>query len=290
VNLDASYRHCRDIARRHGTTFFLATRLLPADRRRHVHALYAFARTADDLVDEPRRGVDPAAALDRLEAQLDDALDTGPSDTGPSDTGPSDPVLVAVADTVCRFDIPRSCFDRFLASMRQDLAVASYERWDDLLGYMDGSAAAIGEMLLPVLDPSDRDAALGPARALGLAFQLTNFLRDVGDDFDRGRQYLPQVELRRFGVDLAARRGDDALAELMRFEIARCRELYATADLGLELLPRRSRLAIGGARVMYAAILDEIETGAYDVFERRATVPTTKRLRLLLAAAARLWR
>jgi 15-cis-phytoene synthase len=285
VTLDASYRHCRDIARRHGTTFFLATRLLPAERRRHVHALYAFARAADDLVDEPRPGIDPADALDRLEARLDDALETRTPDTRTFD-----PVLEAVADTVRRFDIPRTCFDRFLISMRQDLSVAAYESWDDLLGYMDGSAAAIGEMLLPLLDPSDRDAALGPARALGLAFQLTNFLRDVGDDLDRGRQYLPQADLRRFGVDLADRRVDSAFAELMRSEIARCRALYATADLGLALLPRRSRLSIGAARLMYAAILDEIEAGGYDVFARRVTVPRTKRVRLLVVSTARLWR
>ena len=285
MTLDASYRHCRDIARRHGTTFFLATRLLPAERRRHVHALYAFARTADDLVDTPRPGIDPADALDRLEARLDDGLETSTPDTRTFD-----PVLEAVADTVRRFDIPRACFDRFLTSMRQDLSVAAYESWDDLLGYMDGSAAAIGEMLLPLLDPSDRDAALGPARALGLAFQLTNFLRDVGDDLDRGRQYLPQVDLRRFGVDLTDRRVDAAFTELIRFEIARCRTLYATADPGLALLPRRCRLSIGAARLMYAAILDGIEAGGYDVFARRVTVARTKRVCLLVVSTARLWR
>lgn len=278
MTLDASYRHCRSVARRHGTTFFLATRLLPADRRPHVHALYALARTADDLVDEP--GPDPAADLDRLATRFRVAVEAGSAD----------PVLEAAADTVRRFAIPLTVFERFFASMRQDLAVGSYERWDDLLGYMDGSAAAIGEMMLPLLDPPDREAATEPARSLGLAFQLTNFLRDVGDDLDRGREYLPQEDLRRFGVQLTQRRVDDAFAALMRFEIERCRGLYAVADLGIAALPRRSRLAIGAARTMYAAILDEIERSDHHVFDRRARVSTAKRLRLLATTAVRLWR
>lgn len=280
MSLDASYRHCRAIARHHGTTFFLATRLLPASRRRHVHALYALTRAADDIVDEPSPGSDPAAELDRLEGQFRDAVDRGGDD----------PVLMAAADTVRRFHIPHHCFDRFFASMRQDLTVTAYETWVDLLAYMDGSAAAIGEMLLPLLDPVDRDAALEPARSLGRAFQLTNFVRDVGEDLDRGRQYLPQADLRRFGVDLVDRRVDGAFAELIRFEIVRCRELYAEADRGLALLPLRSRLAIGAARTMYAAILDEIEARGFDVFADRITVPGPKRLRLLAVSTARLCR
>ena len=283
VNLRASYVHCRGIARRHGTTFFLATGLLPASRRRHVHALYALLRTADDLVDEPKPGSDPAAELDRLERRLRDAVATVGRVV-------DEPVLAAVADTVRRFGIPLQCFDRFFASMRQDATVTEYATWDDLRAYMDGSAAAIGEMLLPLLDPADRDAALGPARSLGLAFQLTNFVRDVGEDLERGRQYLPQADLHRFGVDLAERRVDGAFADLIRCEIARCRELYEEADRGLALLPARSRLSIGAARTMYAAILDEVEANGYDVFSRRATVPPPKRVRLLVTSTTRLWR
>lgn len=280
MRLDASYRHCREIARRHGTTFFLATRLLPADRRRHVHALYALARTADDIVDEPRPGIDPVVELGRLDDRFRRALAGDGSDA----------VLVAAADTVRRFDIPLECFERFFASMRRDLTVTEYATWDDLLGYMEGSAAAIGEMLLPLLDPPDRDDALRPARSLGIAFQLTNFLRDVGEDLDRGRQYVPQADLRRFGVDLSVRCVDGAFRELMRFEIARCRDLYADADRGIAMLPRRSRVAIGAARTMYATILDEIEASRYDVFAHRVAVPTSKRLRLLARSAARLCR
>lgn len=279
MTVDAAAAHCRAVARRHGTTFFLATRLLPADRRRHVHALYALARAADDIVDEPRAGSDPATELDRLVARFQAALR--------HDT--DDPVLTAVAATVRRFEIPLECFDRFFASMRQDLVVTSYDTWDDLLAYMDGSAAAIGEMMLPLLDPVDPVAARGPARALGVAFQLTNFVRDVGEDLDRGRQYLPQADLRRFGVRLEDRRADAAFGDLLRFEIDRCRDLYAAADAGLALLPRRSRISIGTARSIYAAILDEIEADVAAVLARRCSVPTPKRLRLLTTSTARLW-
>lgn len=285
MSLEAGYSRCRRVARHNGTTFFLAAELLPAARRRHVHALYALARTADDLVDEPLPGRDPDSELERFASRFRAAVDPGAAGSAEDD-----PVLAAAADTVRRFEIPLHCFDRFFRSMRQDLTITSYETWDDLLGYMDGSAAAIGEMLLPLLDPIDPEAALEPARSLGLAFQLTNFLRDVGEDLDRGRQYLPQADLRRFGVRLDDRRVDDAFCSLVQFEIARCRDLYAAAGRGLVLLPRRSRLAIGAAHAMYAAILDEIEASGCDVFAARVSVSTPKRLRLLADATARLWR
>ena len=160
--------------------------------------------------------------------------------------------------------------------MAMDLAVTSYATWDDLLGYMDGSAAVIGEMMLPVLRPTSA-AALQPARQLGLAFQLTNFLRDVAEDLDRGRVYLPAEDLARFAADPWTRRVDDAWRELMRFEIARCRELYRAADVGLTMLPGRSGRCVRAARVLYARILDRIEDADYDVFSRRARVPTWRK-------------
>lgn len=289
MTLGASYGRCRAVARRHGTTFFLATRLLPADRRRHVHALYTLARTADDLVDEPRPGSDPEVELDRLERRFRDAVRQERPDPDRDDDRDV-AWLAAVVDTVSRFEIPLHCFDRFFASMRQDLATTTYGTWEELLGYMDGSAAAIGEMLLPLLDPVDGDAALEPARSLGLAFQLTNFVRDIGEDLDRGRRYVPQADLDRFGVRLEDRTVDTAFRELMEFEIDRCRGLYRIADRGVALLPRRTRLGIGAARAMYAAILDEIEVRGYDVFAGRTSVPTAKRLRLVAGSTARLWR
>ena len=142
--------------------------------------------------------------------------------------------------------------------MTMDLTVEQYETWSDLLVYMDGSAAVIGEMMLPILEPTN-DAAIGPARDLGYAFQLTNFLRDVNEDLDRGRVYIPQEDVRHFGVDLSERRCSPQFVELMKFEIARCRELYRSADEGLALLPPQSARSIGAARVLYGRILDKIE-------------------------------
>jgi 15-cis-phytoene synthase len=185
--------------------------------------------------------------------------------------------------TVARLGIPVQAIGRFLGSMAMDLDVGSYPRWDDLLGYMDGSAAVIGEMMLPVLEPLDQAAAFQPARDLGLAFQLTNFLRDVGEDLERGRVYLPEEDLARFGADPWIRTVTPEWRELIRFEIARARALYASADQGLPWLPPRSAACVRAARILYSRILVEIEGNDYDVFSTRARVSIGRKL----ATAAR---
>jgi phytoene synthase len=159
-----------------------------------------------------------------------------------------------------------------------DLGVDSYATWDDLLVYMDGSAAVIGEMMLPVLEPRDPVGARQPARDLGLAFQLTNFLRDVGEDLDRGRVYLPGEDLARLGADPFARTVDRPWRLLMGFEIERARTLYASADRGIDLLPPRSAACVRAARVLYSGILEQIEANDYDVFASRARVSTPRKL------------
>jgi len=161
--------------------------------------------------------------------------------------------------------------------MTMDLTVGSYATWDDLFVYIDGSAAVIGEMMLPILEPTDYDLALPHARDLGVAFQLTNFLRDIGEDLDRGRQYIPLEDSAHFGVDLTARRVTPGFVELVRFEIDRCRELYVSADRGIALLPDRSAKCVGAARVLYGRILDKIESQGYDVFSSRASVSTREK-------------
>lgn len=276
TTLEESYAACRLLARRHGTTYFAATYALPRIKRHHVWALYAFCRRADDIVDDfgPASTDERAAALRAFGDRFFEDLDSG---------GSTDPVLRAVVHTVRAFGHDPNLFRRFLTSMTMDLSTSHYETWNDLLAYMDGSAAVIGEMMLPVLEPTTPEA-VGPARSLGLAFQLTNFLRDVDEDLLRGRIYIPQEDLRKFGVDPLLRRVDDAWVALMRFEIQRCRALYEDADRGVAMLPTASAKCVRAARALYSRILDRVEAQNYDVFASRARVPTWEKV----AAACRL--
>jgi phytoene synthase len=275
VTLDESYELCREFNKRHGTTYYWSTKVLPKVKQHHVHALYAFARYADDIVDEiPSQGghdvpteVRAAALADFGERFFAD-LDAGRSD---------DAVLKAVVHTVRAFDIDPEGFRRFLRSMTMDLTVESYASWDDLLVYMDGSAAVIGELMLPILEPVDYDAALPHARDLGNAFQLTNFLRDIDEDLDRGRQYVPLEDSERFGVDLTKRQVTPSFVGLMQFEIERCRALYSSAEIGIAMLPDRSAKCVQAAHTLYGRILDKIEAQHYDVFSSRASVSTTEK-------------
>ncbi len=269
-DLAAGYAECARLTRAYGTTYYWGAALLPQRQRRHVHAIYALCRLADDIVDaDGATTVETAAtgrALAGFRARFEDALAGNPSDA----------TLAAIARTVYETGIDHECFDRFFDAMAMDLTVSRYETWDDLCGYMEGSAAVIGEMMLPVLDPLTPDAK-GPARALGFAFQLTNFLRDVGEDLDRGRVYLPSADLARFGADPWRRRVDDAWRAVMAFEIERNRELYALARTGIPMLPPGSARCVGTALALYSRILDRIEARDYDVFSGRARVPTWRK-------------
>lgn len=277
VTLEESYAHCRSLNKRYGTTYYWSTYALPRVKRHHVWALYAFCRHADDIVDDlgPTDPEVRAKALTDLGDRLFEDLEAGGSD---------DLVLKAVVHTIQAFGHDPECFRRFLASMAMDLTIGRYETWDDLLVYMDGSAAVIGEMMLPILEPLDH-AAFAHARDLGNAFQLTNFLRDVAEDLDRGRVYLPQEDLARFGADPARRVVDEPWRALMAFEIERCRELYRSADLGIALLPPASARCVGAARNLYSQILDRIEAADLDVFSTRARVPGWRKVTTAAAAA-----
>ena len=256
-----AYAVCQRLARSHYENFPVASVLVPARMRPHIAAVYAFARTADDFADEG--DLPPAERLARLD-DWEARLDRSSAD---------DPVFVAVRDTIAVCGLDPQLFRDLVSAFRQDVTTTRYATWADLLDYMDGSAAVIGEMMLPILEPADA-AAFGHARDLGNAFQLTNFLRDINEDLDRGRMYVPQEDLRRFGVDLAPRTCTQQFIELMKFEIERCRALYASADLGIAMLPARSARCIRAARTLYSRILERIEAQNYDVFVRRASVPT----------------
>jgi len=281
--LRASYRECRRLNRRAGTTYYAATWLLPAAKRPHVHALYGFCRHADDIVDDVggadahQRRSDLSAFADRFFADLA---------AGDSD----DPVLKAVVHTALAYGIGAGAFRRFLRSMEMDLSVAAYATFDDLMGYMDGSAAVIGEMMIPILAGAADGELLGPARDLGIAFQLTNFLRDVGEDLGRGRVYLPAEEVEGFGARsaLEQRRVTPAWVALMSFQIARARRYYDSAVPGIARLGRREAGCVGAAHDLYGRILEGIEGVGYDVFSARVRIPTGTKA--AVAARARRWR
>lgn len=279
--LRASYEACRRLNAAHGKTYYLATLLLPPQKRPYVHALYGFARYADEIVDDLASTLTPEQKADRLDSWgLSFLADVR---KGSSD----DPICRAVVDTVLRWDIPVEHFEAFLNSMAMDLTITEYPAYEDLLGYVHGSAAVIGLQMLPILEPLS-PAAYQPARDLGIAFQLANFVRDVGEDLDRGRVYLPLDELARFGLvraDLERRVVDDRVRDLLKYQIARVRRLEESARPGIDLLDPASRPCVEAARVLYCGIVDEVERIDYQVFDRRARVATSRRLRV----AARAW-
>src|SRR6201992_2281977 len=241
--LRVAYQRCRELNARHGRTYYLATQLLTRAQRPAVHALYGFARWADDIVDDVPAGhssAEAAARLDHLRQDLFDGLDRGDSD---------DPILTAVIDTAGRYQLDPDLFAAFLDSMRMDLEVTSYPDRAALDRYVHVSAEVIGLQVLPVLGTvGPRPEAAPYAAALGKAFQLTNFLRDVSEDLDRGRVYLPADELAAFGVDRAllewcrARRvTEPRVRAALADQHARTRQVYAFARAGIAMLDPASR-------------------------------------------------
>jgi phytoene synthase len=284
--LRRSYDACRRLNAAHGKSYYLATFLLPAAKRPSVHALYGYARATDEIVDD----LDPTITVEERQRRLRewsdrtlDGLRAGHSD---------DALLSAFIDTVRRWRIPVQHVEAFLTSMRRDLTVTRYQTFEDLMAYMDGSAAAIGLQMLPVLEhPGVPETVVAPyARDLGVAFQLSNFLRDVAEDLRRGRIYLPLEDFARFGVDpddLAAGVGTPELRRLVAAEVARCRQFYRNAAPGVRLLHPTSRECIRTATRLYAGILDEIERSGYDVLTRRARVGRLRRARIALPGLGR---
>lgn len=289
--LRAAYSRCRTLNAAHGRTYFLATRLLAPRQRPAVHALYGFARHVDDLVDEPGPDATPDQVRARIELagrQLADGLATGRSD---------EPVVAALVHTVERHGIDRALFTAFLRSMRMDLEVRDYPDRDALRDYTHGSARVIGLQMLPVLGTVTDPAEAAPrAAALGEAFQLTNFLRDVAEDLDRDRVYLPADELAAFGVDRerlawCRRRGgaDARVRRAVAAQVATTRAIYREARPGIGMLRPESRPCVATAFALYGGILDRIEEMGHDVFTGRATVGTGRKLRVAGPALTRAW-
>ena len=279
-DLRASYEECKRLNALHGKTYYFATLLLPKAKRPFVHALYGFARYADEIVD------DLASELS-VEEKAEVLSKWGNGVLADLKKGTSqDHVGRALIDTVNRFDIPHEHFEAFLHSMTMDLTVQEYESYEDLLEYVYGSAAVIGLEMVPILGPLHNDA-FEAAKKLGIAFQLANFIRDVDEDLDRGRVYLPLKELAQFGVTremLEERVLTPEIIEALKFQIARVRQLQAEAAPGITMLEASSRPCIEAASTLYCGIVDEVEKIGYDIFNHRAKTSTARRIRVAGAA------
>jgi phytoene synthase len=274
--LEQSYQECKRLNALHGKTYYLATLLLPKSKRPPVHALYGFARYADEIVDDLASTLSPQEKADALRTWGDSVL--ADLRRGESD----DLIGRALVDTVKKYSIPPDYFDAFMTSMEMDLTVTRYQTYDDLMKYVYGSAVVIGLEMLPILGYND-ERAIEAATALGTAFQLANFIRDIDEDIERGRIYMPLDDLARFGVDekmLLARRLTPEITEAIKFQIARVRELQAVAEAGIQYLDPISRPCIRAASELYCGIVDEIEANGYDVFTQRATTSQWRRMRV----------
>ncbi|AQT79603.1 phytoene synthase [Mycolicibacterium litorale] len=287
ARLRESYRYCRRLNAQHGRTYFLATRLLAPSQRPAVHALYGFARYADDILDDMDVAAGVAERRERLD-QLSAKFFSGTADA-------SEPVLAAVLHTARTYRIPLDLFDDFLSSMRMDLTVTDYADRAALNRYMRGSAEVIGLQMLPILGTvGPRAEAVPYAEALGRAFQLTNFLRDVDEDLARNRVYLPADELVAHGVDRDLllwcqqnRRTDPKVRAALAAQHAVTREVYREARKGIALLAPQSRPCVTTAFTLYSEILDRIEALDFAVFTQRASVGVGRRLQVFSAGLIR---
>ena len=278
--LRASYEECKRLNSLHGKTYYLATLLLPAAKRPFVHALYGFARYADEIVDDLSSTLTPAEKAEVLSKWSTEVLEGLTSGTT------SDAVGKALIDTVQRFAIPHQHFIDFLHSMEMDLTVTQYKTYEDLYEYVYGSAAVIGLEMVPILG-GDTVNSLAAAKDLGVAFQLANFIRDVAEDLDRGRIYLPLDELAEHGVTpemLRARILTPQIVNALKFQIARVRKLQKAAEPGIALLDKTSQPCIRAASELYCGIVDEVEKMGYDIFNKRAKTSTSRRARVAARA------
>jgi phytoene synthase len=275
--LDECYRHCRDIARTNSKTFYLSSLFLAPEKRRAVWAVYAFCRTADDIVDGLTPAAERLAAIDYWERALLAAY------SGNAD----DRIMVALHDAIGRFDIPLQPALDLLRGARLDITVRRYSTYDDLREYCYLVASTVGLLTAPILGYSTA-AALDYGVALGRAMQMTNILRDVGEDARMGRIYLPLDEMARFGYtesSLFEEVVDDAFVALMKFQIERVRRLYAEAEPGIALLSPESRYTVRLALTLYRQILGSIEANRFDVYSKRAYVPFRSKMLVALTVA-----
>lgn len=282
--LRASYQKCKNLNSKHGKTYYLATLLLPKEKRPYVHALYGFARYADEIVDDLASHLSEREKEEKLNNWGDLVL--ADLKSGSSE----DPIAAALVDTATKFSIPISYFEAFLHSMKMDLTVTEYHSYQDLYEYVYGSAAVIGLQMVSILgteSAAEFESAKIAAEKLGVAFQLANFIRDVGEDLERGRVYLPITELQSHGVTrqmLENRVVTPQIKNALKEQITRVRQLQLESTPGITLLSAKSRECIKAASELYCGIVDEVEKIDYEIFTKRAKTSTFRRMKVAIPA------
>ena len=274
VTVEESYQYCLRVARSRAKNFYYSFLLLSAPQRQAMCAIYAFMRYCDDLSDEPGAS---RAAMERWRAETEDALEGRFS---------SHPVWPAFHHTVRRFGIPHQYFRDMIDGVASDLQPRRIESFDELYHYCYQVASVVGLSIIHIFG-FETSRALPLAEKCGVAFQLTNILRDIREDAERSRIYLPAEDLRRFGVapeDLRAGRSTDAFRELMRFEAGRARGYYNEAMPLLDLIHRRSRPSLWALIAIYSRLLSRIEAANYDVFTRRVRLSAAEKSWIVLRA------
>lgn len=273
--LGRAYEFCRQTARAHAKSFYFSAQFLPIEKRKAIYAVYALCRHVDDAVD--RRDVHDAegarAAIEVWQRDLDKVYRGKKVNA---------PVLVAWSDMLTRYPIKQELPLELMRGVLMDTHISRYETWDELRVYCYRVASTVGLMVTEILGYT-RPETLQYAVALGEAMQLTNILRDIGEDHRVGRVYLPQEDLRRFGYvesEFAHNEINESFVALMRFEIERARTLYRVAERGIPLLNREARFTVLLAARIYARILDRIEANLFDVFNRRAHLTLAAKVRL----------
>jgi len=282
--LRTSYLECKRLNSLHGKTYYLATLLLPPEKRPFVHALYGFARYADEIVDDLASTLtddEKANSLNQWGEGVISDIKSGKSD---------DVIGKALVDTVKRFDIPIQYFQAFLHSMAMDLTITEYQEYEDLQEYVYGSAAVIGLQMVSVLGIEKGfsiDEVNASAEKLGVAFQLANFIRDVGEDLDRGRVYLPIAELQAHGVTremLERKVLTPEIKSALKEQIERVRKLQQESMVGINMLAKQSRACIQAASELYCGIVDEVEKIDYQIFSKRAKTSNWRRMKVAIPA------
>jgi phytoene synthase len=269
--LSAAYRHCQALTRREAKNFYYGFMLLPAKQRRAIYAAYAFARECDDIVDAALPVEEASARLAVQRELLDRCLEGSPNG----------PVFTALADAVRRYSIPHDYFYRLIEGVETDLTVSRYATFDDLKRYCYLVASVVGLISAEIFGYQGGEEARGHAADLGIALQLTNILRDVQEDLQRGRIYLPEDELARFGYKADFLRqgvANEAFRRLMAFQVARAEEYFEEGRMLLPLLPRRARACVGVMAGIYRTILDDIRRRPETILRQRVSLGTGQKL------------